>query len=180
MMEFRLEVQQHTIDIFKNMHQYTHKSTQKLVRLNSLFLRSEIDKSKFYKDGTIISRPLIPQKQENPEIQVVDGDCLNHALRLKNEGYNPIVLNMANAEIPGGGYLRGAGAQEENLFRRTNLFQYHEYEKDQRYPIPLFGGIYCPNSTVIKASEQEGYELLEEPEKMSFVVNIYLVKEFSF
>lgn len=30
------------------------------------------------------------------------------------------VLNMANAFIPGGGYVEGAPAQEENMFRRTD------------------------------------------------------------
>ena len=30
------------------------------------------------------------------------------------------VLNMANAHIPGGGYLQGLIAQEENMFRRTD------------------------------------------------------------
>ena len=29
-------------------------------------------------------------------------------------------LNMANADVPGGGYIKGMGAQEENMFRRTN------------------------------------------------------------
>jgi len=72
------------------------------------------------------------------------------------------------------GYRRGAKAQEENLFRRTNLFQYLEPKRDYWYPIPTFGGIYSPNATVIKADEQKGYRLLEVPETMSFVVSRYL------
>ncbi len=31
------------------------------------------------------------------------------------------VLNMANARRFGGGYVEGAGAQEENMFRRTGI-----------------------------------------------------------
>ncbi|RIA81599.1 hypothetical protein C1645_790068 [Glomus cerebriforme] len=167
-MSSRLEVQYNTFEIFQSMYGYVHKSGKE-IQLDSESISSEISKSKPYKDGTNISRPIITQNQQNPNIEVVNGDCLSHAIKLQKEGYNPIVLNMANDQVPGGGYLYGAGAQEENLFRRTNLFQYHEPKRDEWYPIPSFGGIYCPNSTVIKASEQEEYEFLEEPEKMSFV-----------
>ncbi|CAB4415191.1 unnamed protein product [Rhizophagus irregularis] len=169
MAENRLKVQYDTFDVFQNDNPgYVNKSGKRMY-LDPFNITIEISKSKLYKTGTSIFRPTVPQIQPNPKIQVVDGDCLKHALKLKSEGHNPIVLNMANAEVPGGGYLYGSGAQEENLFRRTNLYQYHESNKDQWYPIPLLGGIYCPNATVIKASEQEGYELLEKPETMSFV-----------
>lgn len=172
MAENRLKVQYDTFDVFQNDNPgYVNKSGKRMY-LDPFNISIEISKSKLYKTGTSIFRLTVPQIQPNPKIQVVDGDCLKHALKLKSEGHNPIVLNMANAEVPGGGYLYGSGAQEENLFRRTNLYQYHESNKDQWYPIPLLGGIYCPNATVIKASEQEGYELLEKPETMSFVVNI--------
>ncbi len=44
------------------------------------------------------------------------------------------VLNMANAFCPGGAYVEGAIAQEENLFRRTDCHFYiadDEYDRDQ-------------------------------------------------
>ena len=43
------------------------------------------------------------------------------------------VLNMANAHVPGGGYVEGAAAQEENMFRRTDChFRIGEEEYDAR------------------------------------------------
>ena len=49
----------------------------------------------------------------------------------------PLVLNMANALRPGGGYRSGSAAQEENLFRRSNLhycFKDGEVVADARDP----------------------------------------------
>jgi len=51
---------------------------------------------------------------------------------------------MASASHPGGGYRKGAGAQEENLHRRTNLFQcledpYQLVNRSWSYPLPQFG-----------------------------------------
>lgn len=43
------------------------------------------------------------------------------------------VLNMANAHVPGGAYIEGAVAQEENIFRRTDChFRIGEDEVDAR------------------------------------------------
>ena len=38
----------------------------------------------------------------------------------KQFGVQFAVLNMANADLPGGGYVEGAAAQEENMFRRSD------------------------------------------------------------
>lgn len=38
-------------------------------------------------------------------VEVVEGDCLEEALRLKELGFNPAVLNMASAKRAGGGTI---------------------------------------------------------------------------
>ena len=87
-------------------------------------------------------------------VKIENIDCLLAAEKLLNDGYHPAVLNMASRQNPGGGVQTGAGAQEENLFRRTNLFQslyqFTPYASNfglhkSKYQYPLdrnFGGIY--------------------------------------
>lgn len=55
------------------------------------------------------------------KIQVIPGDWgeVTHMLT-KTYGTCFAVLNMANAYVPGGGYVEGMAAQEENMFRRTD------------------------------------------------------------
>ncbi len=56
-----------------------------------------------------------------PQVRVIRGDWgdVTQALSKAN-GCVYAVLNMANAYSPGGGYLHGMVAQEENMFRRTD------------------------------------------------------------
>ncbi|MEK7340209.1 MAG: TIGR02452 family protein, partial [Verrucomicrobiota bacterium] len=109
-------------------------------------------------------------------IEVINEDTIDVALELKNEGYNPVAMNMANENHPGGGAERGAAAQEESLFRRSN---YHEslcltenpHLKNQMsngYHIPEKGVIYSPNVQVFRASEKEGFAFMA-PETISFI-----------
>jgi uncharacterized protein (TIGR02452 family) len=115
------------------------------------------------------------------KFSVIEADCLETAERLLDEGLNPCVLNMASRQNPGGGVKGGAGAQEENLFRRTNLFkslyQFADYAsqygvKRSKYSYPLdrnTGGIYSKGITVFRARESSGYALLKKPFQASFV-----------
>jgi uncharacterized protein (TIGR02452 family) len=112
---------------------------------------------------------------------VIEADCLETAQLLLDMGEYPCVLNMASGRNPGGGVLNGAGAQEENIFRRTNLFkamyQFADYAaeyglKRSPYQYPLnrnTGGIYSDEITVFRASEHNGYALLENPYRCAFV-----------
>jgi uncharacterized protein (TIGR02452 family) len=115
------------------------------------------------------------------EYSVINADCLETAGLMVKSGFNPCVLNLASRQNPGGGVLNGAGAQEENIFRRSNLFlslyQFASYASEyniekhaKSYPLDKnTGGIYSTNITVFRGSEKNGYCLLRNPYNVSIV-----------
>ncbi len=121
----------------------------------------------------------IPSNQVT-EISVEDRDSIVAGKTLLDLGYNPVVLNMASRRNPGGGVLNGSRAQEESLFRRTNLFmslyQFAGYAsayglsmRPEQYPMNSdHGGIYTPNATVFRNCDST-WSLLEIPFNLSFV-----------
>ena len=114
-------------------------------------------------------------------VEVHNMDCLLAAMQLQEQGFHPAVLNMASRRNPGGGVTTGAGAQEETLFRRTNLFrslyQFAPYAglyglEVHRFQYPLdpnFGGIYTPDAICFREGEQQGYALMAAPVVLSFI-----------
>ena len=76
------------------------------------------------------------------KVRVIEGDwgAVTHALTVEF-GECFAVLNMANAYMPGGAYVEGAPAQEENIFRRTDChfsIDQDEYDAVQdcyHYPV---------------------------------------------
>jgi hypothetical protein len=114
----RCFIQFQTIYMIENNGYVTNKE----VKFNQEELKSSVLKTKIFHNDFKFS---FEKKQVETVIRVVEGDCLDVALLLKNKfQLNPIVLNMADEKIPGGGYKYGAGAQEEGLHRRTNLYQH--------------------------------------------------------
>lgn len=144
-----------------------------------------INGTKFYGKKAIVNYNSIPRYET--EIKVIDNDCIYAAKDLIDRGLNPCVLNMASFHTPGGGVVTGSSAQEENIFRRTNIFkslyQFHTIgenygikQKEERYPLDYnFGGIYTPSVTVFKGSDDTNYTPLEEPFKIA-VVSVAAVK----
>jgi uncharacterized protein (TIGR02452 family) len=117
----------------------------------------------------------IPQVLES-RVDVVKMDCIDATQELVKQGFNPIMLNMASRRCPGGGVLNGARAQEETLFRRSNLcvslYQYDEYCESLlslppgagRYPMDYNApGIYSGRVMFFRKSVKDDYVVMEEP-----------------
>ena len=67
---------------------------------------------------------------------------------------------MANPRVPGGGYKKGKGAQEENLYRRSDAFRYTDM---RLYPIEDDECLIHPDVTILRGAEAQGYPWLEQP-----------------
>ena len=67
----------------------------------------------FYEQEFHVETPTVTTNGGHTIVEVVNEDCLEVGMRLKAEGYNPAILNMANRRNPGGSVLTGAAAQEE-------------------------------------------------------------------
>jgi uncharacterized protein (TIGR02452 family) len=91
-------------------------------------------------------------------LEVLPKDCLVAARELVNAGHSVCLLNMANQHIPGGGYATGAGAQEEDLCRRTDLLK----SLPGKYPdkdngFGEFTVLRSTQVTVFREGQAEGY-----------------------
>ncbi len=172
--EFRANVYQNTIKLV-NLGYYYTQDREKVVLPDSSDM---ICNTVFYdKKFTVYDVPAICETK----IEVVNADCLETAIELDRQGYDVAVLNMASRSNPGGGVLKGSGAQEETLFCRTNLFKslyqfvpfgesYGVPMSDKQYPMDRnYGGIYTPNATVFRKDEKSGYELMKENVVLSFI-----------
>lgn len=133
-----------------------------------LFYYSDMPKTEFYSEKIVLPKKSALGK-EKTRFFVVNEDCLDLAQRLYEK--KPAVLNMASRRQPGGGVLSGSGAQEESIFRRTDIFkylyqfsdtgvQYGIEQRPERYPLDRnYGGIYTPRVKVFRKGEKDGYEL---------------------
>lgn len=147
-----------------------------------------------YSETASLAVPPSFRHRYSTRVTVQSGDCLEAARDLmtdqdrKTHPSGVAVLNMACESVPGGGVWKGAGAQEENLCRRSallaSLYQFADFAEKYpailpasalapgaaRYPIGReSGGVYTPATQVFRSSELEGYQLLANPYEVSFL-----------
>ncbi|RFU74281.1 mitochondrial chaperone bcs1 [Trichoderma arundinaceum] len=111
-------------------------------------------------------------------IRVVQEDSLNAAIELANthgsESGRVVVLSNANPTIPGGPWLMGVLAQEEEICYRSSLSL--SLHKDL-YPWTETQGIYSPDVVIIRDDHSSGHNLLIpdiEPKNLPIVSVISL------
>ena len=112
------------------------------------------------------------KENKSPKISVTRESTLEAAFRLSDD--NACVLNFASAKNPGGGFLRGAIAQEESLARSSALYhtliehpEYYEMNKisgRESAGLYLDYAIYSPGVPVLR---NDRGDWLEDPYLMN-------------
>ncbi|CAI7623865.1 unnamed protein product [Penicillium glandicola] len=138
-----------------------------------ILTRTELEGSRFgYLASKWTTPKLNPDSVDNPKsstvVKVVAGDTYDRAVEMQAAGstsdHMPVcVLNFANAYFPGGGWLGGSRAQEEQLcYRSTLIDTLHTHF----YPMQDLECVYSPHVIVFRNNADNRYSFMSEDDKL--------------
>lgn len=133
--------------------------TKKMAELYPLPISS---KHNFDSDFTVKS------KYPKTIVSICNEDSIDLGCKIINKIYmKPLVLIFADNRFAGGDVSHGSAAQEETIFRRTNVC--NALLQHVHYPILPNECVLIQNATVFKESETNNYKILEQPYSMDFI-----------
>jgi uncharacterized protein (TIGR02452 family) len=141
-------------------------------------LRRSVEATALYRPGDFPPDPAPPADSPRlgSTIEVTGETTLEAARRLSTTfDVEPMCLNFASARNPGGGFLKGAHAQEESLARSSGLFpcleaarEYYDHHRAERSTLYSDHMILSPGVPVFR--DDDG-RLLDTPYRATFVTS---------
>lgn len=119
-----------------------------------------------------------PTELKSTKVEVTKEDSVKAIIRLSNEGSNKIgCLNFASAKSPGGGFLEGSIAQEEDLCRSSTLYdsisyvpEFYEHDLDKSPGEYTDSMILSPSVQIFRVRDKNNnYPFVEIPYSCGFI-----------
>lgn len=98
--QLRIEVMQQTLEACKNF-KYSLEDGTEVTFADHDSVSRDARKTVLHIDESPLRRRQAKGGEFETKIVVLNADCLEEATRLRDEGYNPAVLNMASSRRPG-------------------------------------------------------------------------------
>lgn len=153
--KFRANVFQETLKACRDG--YRVSKSQEIIKIDT---QPMLEQTETY-DQVDPLPPLEAGKKHKTHFCVTPEDTLQVLLKYKN----PAGINMANLYTSGGGALEGCPAQEEAVCRCSSHYLGLLTQTDN-YPLPEWGGVYCPHVHIIRHSD---FSFMPNPPEVALV-----------